>query len=615
MGLMKKILKLFLILVAIIIPGIVIAAIAAVFLVDPNHFKPQLVHIAEQKLGRKLVIDGDFALQFYPYIAMTLNQAHLKNPDSFGPNSLDFAYIDTAKLKIDLLPLLKGRIQVEELVLDGLKLNLTRLTPTQDNWSDLVTNIKKASENKEPDESENDNNNEENGNLAKGKFKLKLHETTIQQAELLYQDKPANKSYQLKNLNFHTKKLRLNKPTAINGDFIFIADNLKTNMAYTGEMQFKSKENKLEFTPLNLKSTLISNKLPNGKISSNLSSTIKADWKNQTFYLQNLTLKFDDSIAKGSANLDFSKGLSARFDLGINALQVAQYLPDTHLTLNKIQANGTFSNKVLNLSALKANLYNGNFQGSTKITFAQQNQYRVNGKFNQINIQNLLSELKNINKISGSTNATLDLSTSGNKGDALKRNLTGKVYVDIRQGYLHGFDVEYYLNKAQMLAKKNLTEGQLADNKKTPFDQLSGNFIFQNGVISNQDLHGAAPFYDLTGAGTIDLVQEQIQYRLKATSLKNDGSARKVPLAVIISGPLYHPKVAPDMETYLQAFVQEKIEKQINKQLEKHLGITLPGTSNSTQDNGNTDGSNNSTDKKALQKELLNKGLQKLFGH
>lgn len=617
MNVIKKTFKLLLILIAIIIPGIVIAGIAAIFLVDANHFKPQLTHIAEEKLGRKLIIDGDFSLQMYPYIAIKLTQTHLKNPESFGElKNNDFAYIDTVKLKIELMPLLKGKVTIEELELDGLKLNLSRLAANQDNWSDLID--KKNELNKNDDNNQDDESENEEGSLAKGKFKLNLLETTVRQAELVFEDKTANKKYQLKNLNFYTEKLALNKPTSIKGDCIFVADNISTNLSYQGKMVFEPKQSKLELNPIQIKSTVTSAKLPGGKVVSDLSGALTADWKNQTFNLQNLSLKFNDSIAKGQANLDFSKGLSARFNLGLNTLSLEKYVPDMHLTLNNIQTQGTFANQVLSLSSLKANLYKGSFQGSSKISFKQQNQYQVNGKFNQVDIQALLLALKNINKISGSTNASLNLTTAGNNAAEIKRHLTGSVSVDINNGYLYGFDIEYYLNKAQALAKKMPTDASLVDNKKTPFEKLTGNFNFQNGVISNQDLHGFASFYDLTGAGTIDLVQEQIQYRLKAISLKNDGTKRKWPLAVIISGPLYQPKVTPDMETYIQGFVQDQIEKQINKQLERKLGIKLPGTQDNPQasESGTSDGSSSSTstDKKALQKELINQGLQKLFG-
>lgn len=613
MNFMKKILKLCLILVAIIIPGIIIAGIATLFLVDANHFKPQLIKATEQKFGRNLIVDGDFSLELYPHIAIKLTQTHLKNPDSFGNlKDNDFAYVNTARLKIELLPLLKGKMNIEELELDGLNLNLTRLAPGLDNWSDLVTNLNSASKNKQEDERES-GHDEESGDLSKGKFKVKLLETMLENAEINYQDKTENKVYQLKNASFYTEKLGANTPAAIKGNFTFVADNLNTHMAYQGKMVFNPKESKLELSPISLKSTLISSKLPGGKLISDFTGTLKADWKNQTFNIQDLTLKFNDSVAKGSANIDFAQGLSARFNLGLNQLQLNKYLPDTHLTLNNIQTQGTFKNQVLNLSSLKANLYKGSFQGSTKIIFKQQNQYQVSGKFNQVDIQALLTALKNIDKISGNTHATLNLTTAGNNASEIKRHLNGSVFVDILQGNLHGLDIDYYLNKAQILAKKLPSDTQVTDNKNTPFDKLTGNFIFQKGVISNRDLHGSAKFYDLTGAGSIDLLKEQIQYQLKATSLRTEGSKRKLPLAVIISGPLDKPKITPDMNTYIQGFVQEQIEKQLNRQLEKRFGIPSSGSENTTPESG-TPNDSSSTDKKALQKELINKGLQKLFG-
>ena len=602
---LKKIVKLCFILVAILIPGILIAGIAAFFLVDSHDFKPQLIQLTEEKLGRKLEVQGEFSLQFYPEIALKLTQAHLKNPDTFGAlKNNDFAYVDTVKLKMAFLPLLKGQMNIKQLTLEGLKLHLTRLAPNQDNWSDLVTQIKDTAKNKETPE------NSEVEELKKGKFTLKLDETQLYHAELLYQDKAANKTYQLKNLNFSAQKISPEHATEIKGDCIFIADMLKTNMAYQAQMQFNPKQSKLTLNALTLKSTLISNKLPGGKLESNLSGSLKADWKNQQFTLENLILKFNDTVAKGLATIDFSAGLSAQFKLGLNHFKLDNYLPDTHLTLTEIQTQGKFNNQVLTLLKLKANLYSGRFQGSSQIKFAPQNQYQIKGQLDQVNIQALLSDLKNIQKISGSAHATLNLSTVGNNASMLKQNLNGTINIDLQKGALHGVDVEYYLNKAQVLAKKLPADTAMIDHKKTPFDKLTGNFTFQNGLISNQDLQGFSSFYDLSGAGTIDLKQEQIQYKLKAISLKSDGSQRKLPLAVIISGPLSHPNIMPDMQTYLQGFIQDKIQDKIQKQLQKKLGISSIPHENNHDNHNNTE----AIDKKALQKELLNKGLQKLFG-
>ena len=66
----------------------------------------------------------------------------------------------------------------------------------------------------------------------------------------------------------------------------------------------------------------------------------------------------------------------------------------------------------------------------------------------------------------------------------------------------------------------------------------------------------------------------------------------------------------PDMQTYLQGFIQDKIQDKIQKQLQKKLGISSIPHENTHDNHNNTE----AIDKKALQKELLNKGLQKLFG-
>ncbi len=106
-----------------------------IFGVDRDGFKPQIVSAVRETTGRELTIDGDLELEFFPYLAVTLGRLELGNAEGFtGP----FLTLDSAHLKVRLLPLLLSRLEVVALDVEGLSLFLARDASGRGNWDDLA---------------------------------------------------------------------------------------------------------------------------------------------------------------------------------------------------------------------------------------------------------------------------------------------------------------------------------------------------------------------------------------------------------------------------------------------------------------------------------------------
>jgi AsmA protein len=119
--------------------GAIVVLLAAVLLavwvwVDPNHYKGNLAAAVKESTGRELQLAGDIKLSIFPWLALEVGPASLGNLPGFGEEPLlAFAH---ASLRVKLLPLLRRRLEVSRIELDGLDLRLRRNGGGRGNWQD-----------------------------------------------------------------------------------------------------------------------------------------------------------------------------------------------------------------------------------------------------------------------------------------------------------------------------------------------------------------------------------------------------------------------------------------------------------------------------------------------
>ncbi len=129
---MKFLLKILLALLAI-----PVAAVAAVHLFfDPNDYKNEIIAWVGEATGRRLTLEGDLGLSLFPWIGLEVRGASLSQPAGFGPEP--FARIQEIHARIKPLPLLQGRVELEEVLGTGVTLNLIRGPDGRANWDDLA---------------------------------------------------------------------------------------------------------------------------------------------------------------------------------------------------------------------------------------------------------------------------------------------------------------------------------------------------------------------------------------------------------------------------------------------------------------------------------------------
>jgi AsmA protein len=123
----------------VIILGIAVAVLIAALVSVPryiNSLKPQIEQAVQQVTGRSFRLGGDLRMRWFPSIGIELGATQLGNASDFG--DAPFAEVDRANIRVAMVPLLRGQIEVQTLQLKGLKLNLAVDKQGRGNWQDLI---------------------------------------------------------------------------------------------------------------------------------------------------------------------------------------------------------------------------------------------------------------------------------------------------------------------------------------------------------------------------------------------------------------------------------------------------------------------------------------------
>jgi len=103
-------------------------------LVNPNAYKGKIAAAVKESTGRELKLPGDIKLSVIPWVALQLGPASLGNPAGFSDEP--FLSFTHASVRVRLLPLLRQRLEVARVEVQGLDLRLLRNAAGRGNWQD-----------------------------------------------------------------------------------------------------------------------------------------------------------------------------------------------------------------------------------------------------------------------------------------------------------------------------------------------------------------------------------------------------------------------------------------------------------------------------------------------
>ena len=119
-------------LVVVLLLGGLIAI--AVQVLDPNQFKTQIVRWVQDRTQRELALEGELKVSWFPKLALETGKASLSQRRS----AREFASLDSARVTLAWLPLLRGNVRVDRCEIVGLRAQVARFKDGTTNIDDLL---------------------------------------------------------------------------------------------------------------------------------------------------------------------------------------------------------------------------------------------------------------------------------------------------------------------------------------------------------------------------------------------------------------------------------------------------------------------------------------------
>lgn len=190
---MKKLIKFLIILVS----SVIVLSLALVFIllvvVDPNRYKPALESVVAQQTGWELDIAGDISWTFRPVFGLSISDVRLTN----GVSPDELASFSTIALKLVPAALLRGNLDMQELVAENLHVNWVVDANGQSNWLLEGTTEPSAG-------------TDSSGELP---MAINIEQITVRNASLSVRDVQQDIDLQLQNLNLTSRNANLdNRP-------------------------------------------------------------------------------------------------------------------------------------------------------------------------------------------------------------------------------------------------------------------------------------------------------------------------------------------------------------------------------------------------------------------
>jgi AsmA protein len=227
---------------------------------------------------------------------------------------------------------------------------------------------------------------------------------------------------------------------------------------------------------------------------------------------------------------------------------------------------------------ITSDLFGGKYTGDVRIDVSGSiPRLSMNEKIQGVDLAKLAKAMFDQDNVTGTIGGNFVLSGRGADMTAIQRDLSGNVALQLDDGTYEGTDVWYELRRARALLKQD--EAPTPElPAKTAFSTVSVTGVVSDGVIRSDDLYAELPFMQLSGGGSINLVEATIDYGLVARILQrsefltgaiaeelDEFTEAVIPLK--ITGAIDAPRIAPDLEKLLQQRVEEEIEDLLKDKL------------------------------------------------
>jgi AsmA protein len=596
---------------------VIIGAIAFIAFFPKDWAIAQVTQRIEAATGRELAIAGDVDIAFWPALGFSAEHVTLSNPEGFSDEP--FLATDRIVFAVKVMPLLRGAIEVKELILEGADLRLAAKEDGQANWIFPT---------------------EESATQQTTLEDLKLDDLRLTDSRLTFTGpNPATPPLTLENIDGSMAIDSLDAPAHVTAHFDYREQqiNLEADIGLPRAM--------LERGSTPLTAQVRSDPLDadfEGQFASEtgaLTGKIKADGSSMRDVMAwtGTPMAPGDGFAAFSVESNFAhEGEAYAFTSGtfkLDAITATGAVTVTMPAMGRMRADGALSTALLDLNpylpAPPAGAGEGGVEVSTawdqapidlsglramdadlNLTIAQLKFQRMtfsdarmalhiaNGVADarlshialyggagtarliadgaratpriavDLNVDNvqalpLLTDAIGFEKIEGRGRLRASLGGQGASQAALMRSLSGTASFNFNDGAWRGVNLAQIARTVQTLASG--AQPTAASSAATDFAELSASFRFTQGVAATEDLKLLNPLVRLDGAGLIDVGGQSIDMRLSPRAVNSlEGQGGQADLQGLgvpfrVSGPWARPSFRPDLGDAMRQQLRDRL--------------------------------------------------------
>ncbi len=286
-----------------------------------------------------------------------------------------------------------------------------------------------------------------------------------------------------------------------------------------------------------------------------------------------------------------------------------QELIANNLQLNNAEVTIRAAQGEINLDPIRASPYEGQYVGRVGLDVTSDiPRLTLSQEITAVQATPLLTDLVATSNLSGLLNARIEATAQGNSERALRESLSGTVAFSLADGVYQGMDIwhEIRTRRAQI---KGDPPPEGTDNQQTEITQLEITGRMAQGVLTSERFDMEIPFIRMTGGGTVNLVDQNLDFRLTARVFEEPSFAdgenltdlMDVGIPISISGNVADPDIRVDLAEVVKQWAINQLGKRLLDRLSPGSKEPAPAGENNAQDN------------EASPRDDLKKALKDLF--
>ena len=509
--------------VALVSAAIVIIAVGAALLIPLDSLRGPLEAAASRELQRDVTIRGHLRLAVFPELGISLKDVSIANVK--GAHDPEMIAVGKVVVGADLSSLLSGHLRITKVVLKEPTIHLETAGNGVGNWQ-LVDNGADAAESASPSVS------------------LSVERVRVENGTISYFDARSGKSETLSAVNMALTQPIENgvaRPIAVTGSASYRAVPMQFSATLADAESF------LHGKPSNASVEASSDKFTaafTGELSA--AETAKGDLTFNAPSLRELATWAGQSLPPGNefGAVNVQAALSAAGS-GVYTLSNAK------ITLDNMRVGGDVSVDTLH-DMVKAELSSvAAYGGTGKAAIALDASGAVPSIRETLDMSGLqigpfLQQVMGVSKLQATGAVHLDVTARGFTEADIIHSLNGSGTVRLANGAITGVDLGGVARLLQSTTR--VLSGALGDSSRTDFTTLSASFTIRNGVAQTGDLQMSTPTFNMTGAGTINLASQQVDFHIVPKAQLGVAGVNLLDIGVpfYVKGTIDNPSFDPD---------------------------------------------------------------------